>query len=208
MLRAHYWAPNRTVTAEQLAGAIGYSSYVSVNMHYGRLARLVGEHLGYDPEPERLGTLVRFEKREDRWHWIMRQEVAQALEFLGWVQPELPQFPEEVDDSTPLFEGAVRQVRVNAYERNPEARKRCIEHYGACCCVCGFNFGQVYGEVVEGFIHVHHLLALSAIGREYVVDPIKDLRPVCPNCHAVLHRRNPAYSIEEIRAFLRATSAA
>lgn len=35
-------------------------------------------------------------------------------------------------------EGAVRKVLVNAYERNPEARRRCIEHYGSDCFVCGF----------------------------------------------------------------------
>jgi predicted HNH restriction endonuclease len=43
---------------------------------------------------------------------------------------------------------------------------------------------------------------LSEIGGEYIVDPVADLRPVCPNCHAVLHRRIPAYSIEEVRVFL------
>ena len=42
----------------------------------------------------------------------------------------------------------------------------------------------------------------SIMGGQYEVDPIKDLRPVCPNCHAVLHRRIPAYRIEEVRAFL------
>jgi|ERR1700734_3962751 len=57
---------------------------------------------------------------------------------------------------------------------------------------------------VLGFIHVHHLRQLSDIRKEYLVDPIKDLRPVCPNCHAVLHLRNPAYSIEDVLAFLAA----
>jgi predicted HNH restriction endonuclease len=60
----------------------------------------------------------------------------------------------------------------------------------------------VYGPEVEGFIHVHHLRALSDLAREYVVDPVADLRPVCPNCHAVLHSRRPAYSIEEVRGLL------
>lgn len=111
-------------------------------------------------------------------------------------------YPDEVPAGQ-FIEGAVRQVLVNAYERDPNARKRCIEVHGTICCICTFDFAAKHGEVAKGFIHVHHLRPLSEIGQEYVVDPVKDLRPVCPNCHAVLHRRIPAYSIEEVRAFLR-----
>lgn len=203
MLRVHYHAPERTVTAKQLAELVGYSSYLVVNAQYGRLARLVGEQLDYNPDPQRLGTLVRFDKRHDEWHWLMRTEVAEALERLGWVEGTALLLPEEIAATTaPLVEGAVCRVSVNAYERKPEARRRCIEAHGASCCVCGFSFGAVYGEVAEGYIHVHHRRPLSEIGGEYVVDPVADLRPVCPNCHAVLHRRIPAFSIEEVRGFL------
>ncbi len=204
MLRVHYQAAERTVTAKQLADLVGYGSYSVVNAQYGRLARLVGEQLDYNPEPERLGTLVRFEKRQGEWHWLMRPEVAEALEQLGWVE-EMAAFllPEEIaPTTTALKEGAVSKVSVNAYERNPEARRRCIEVHGTECCICGFSFGAMYGEVAEGYIHVHHLRPLSEIDGEYVVDPVADLRPVCPNCHAVIHRRIPAFSIEEVRAFL------
>ena len=110
---------------------------------------------------------------------------------------------EEIADPAGLMEGATRTITINAYERNPEARRRCIEHHGTTCCICRFDFGAKYGEVAEGLIHIHHLRSLSEIGREYVVDPIKDLRPVCPNCHAVLHRRRPPYSIAEAQTFLR-----
>lgn len=71
------------------------------------------------------------------------------------------------------------------------------------CTVCGFNFTEMYGEIDKEFIHVHHLLELNQIGEEYVVDPIKDLRPVCPNCHAMLHKRKPAYSLEELKEKIR-----
>ena len=70
------------------------------------------------------------------------------------------------------------------------------------CSVCNFNFGQVFGKLGEGFIHVHHLRPISEIGEEYVVDPIEDLRPVCPNCHAMIHRRSPPLSIQEIKNLL------
>lgn len=43
----------------------------------------------------------------------------------------------------------------------------------------------------------------AEICKQHEVDPMKGLRPVCPNCHAVLHRRIPAYSIEDVTGFLR-----
>src|ERR1039458_9696327 len=94
------------------------------------------------------------------------------------------------------------QVFSNKYERDRRARKKCIEHYGTDCFICGFSFRTTYGEVTVGIIHVHHLQPLGEIGEEHKVDPIKDLRPVCPNCHSVLQWRIPAYSIEEVKAFL------
>lgn len=204
MLRVHYHATERTVTAKELADLVGYTSYSVVNAQYGRLARLVGERLDYNPETERLGTLVRFKKRHNVWNWLMRPEVAEALERLGWVEDAAFLLPEEIAATTaPLTEGAVSRVSVNAYERNPEARRRCIKAHGIECCICGFNFGVVYGEVAEGYIHVHHLRPLSGIEGEYHVDPVADLRPVCPNCHAVIHWRIPAFTIEEARALLK-----
>src|SRR5439155_1449102 len=100
------------------------------------------------------------------------------------------------------FEGALLRVEMDRYERDPVARRRCIDHHGAVCVVCSFDFGRAYGPVAEGFIHVHHLNPLSEAGGEREVDPITDLVPVCPNCHAVVHLRTPPYTPEEVRAFL------
>lgn len=110
--------------------------------------------------------------------------------------------PEEVSEAKKYIEGSTKQISVNVYERNLEARRKCIEHYGTSCHVCSFQFHKVYGSLVEGFIHVHHLKSLSEIGQEYELDPIKDLRPVCPNCHAMLHKKKPAYTIEQLKNIL------
>jgi predicted HNH restriction endonuclease len=91
---------------------------------------------------------------------------------------------------------------VNAYERNPLARAQCLAKFGYSCCTCGFNFEHIYGELGRQYIHVHHLVPLSEIQAEYVVDPLKDLVPICPNCHAMIHRTIPARSITELRAIL------
>lgn len=112
-------------------------------------------------------------------------------------------FPDEVPAGTVFREGRVLQIAVNAYERNPAARRQCIKHFGAVCVVCGFNFGDAYGQVAEGLIHVHHLRAISEVGEQYEIDPIEDLRPVCPNCHAVIHLRESPYTIKEVKGFLR-----
>lgn len=111
--------------------------------------------------------------------------------------------PEEISTKyvVKLMEGAKRQITVNAYERNYTARKLCLEHYGYSCSVCHFNFGHFYGMEFEGKIHVHHLKALSEINGQYLIDPVKDLRPVCPNCHLALHSKagNSPYTIEELK---------
>jgi 5-methylcytosine-specific restriction protein A len=109
---------------------------------------------------------------------------------------------EDLVDPATFFEGSFTQVSLNIYERNPKAREACLQHYGYDCFVCGFNFRQAFGNVGDKFIHVHHLKPLSAIGKRYKLDPIRDLRPVCPNCHAIIHKRNPAYTIDEIRQFI------
>jgi hypothetical protein len=109
--------------------------------------------------------------------------------------------PEEITSST-YQEGSVEQILVNRYERDPSARRACIDHYGAICSACQADLASRYGLAAAGLIHVHHLLPLSSREAVYHLDPVRDLRPVCPNCHSVIHRRAPPYSIEEVRAFL------
>ncbi len=102
-----------------------------------------------------------------------------------------------------MVEGARQMTQVVSYERNRKARERCIRAHGLDCSACGINFAERYGELGRDFIHVHHLREISSIGTEYVVDPVADLRPLCPNCHAMVHRRKPALTIEELRQLIR-----
>lgn len=111
----------------------------------------------------------------------------------------VPFLPDEVEDGMIYDEGTPIQINITRYERNPYARKRCISIYGLNCSVCNFNFNDVYGEIGANFIHVHHVKQLSDIAKSYKVNPDEDLRPVCPNCHAMLHKKNPAYTIEELK---------
>ncbi len=146
-------------------------------------------------------------------HWAMPasgielpRDAVVALDGLwsSYVPPRsLEASPHELTPGQRHVEGAVQVVTVNRYERSPAARQACIDHWGLRCAVCTFLFEDRYGALGQGFIHVHHLDPLGDAEEEREVDPIKDLRPVCANCHAMLHRREPPVSIEELRTLLR-----
>lgn len=111
--------------------------------------------------------------------------------------------PEEIQDDAGFPEGGKRSVVVNQYERDPRNRAACIAIYGHKCSVCGFDFGQTYGELGRNFIHVHHIISLAnRSGQRRKINPRKDLRPVCPNCHAMLHIGGATRRMEELRGIL------
>ncbi len=68
--------------------------------------------------------------------------------------------------------------------------------------VCNFDFEKIFGEIGKGFIHVHHVKPLSEVNEEYKINPIQDLRPVYPNCHAMIHSKKPAYKIKDIKKLI------
>lgn len=201
MLRVHLAAPNHTITARHMARAFGYSNWNAANLHYGKFAGKLCNALNVSPSTN-LSVLAEFFKAPGvEWEFQLRPSVVTALEELG-IAGGSWSFQEEMAPDEPLVEGACFTVKVSAFERNPVARQKCVAHYGGSCTVCGFNFGAAYGGSADGYVHVHHLKPLASIGEEYVIDPIKDLRPVCPSCHAVIHLRQPPYSIEEVKIML------
>lgn len=101
-----------------------------------------------------------------------------------------------------LMEGALKRVVTSRFERKPALRRACVAHYGSLCAVCGFSFERTFGPIGRGFIHVHHLVPLHSTGAASV-DAIKDLRPVCPNCHAMLHRDDPPLAIAQLQTMIR-----
>lgn len=144
--------------------------------------------------PQASGISIRpelLDELEALWfHFLTTQNIR--------INPFLPQYQSRLT----YREGTPNQVIQTRYERNPHARKACIEYYGYSCAVCNFNFQHVYGDLGKDFIHVHHLTHVSKIGKQYSVDPINDLRPVCPNCHAMLHRGKEELSIEELKSLI------
>jgi 5-methylcytosine-specific restriction enzyme A len=102
-------------------------------------------------------------------------------------------------------EGASYEVTLTKYERDKNNRDQCLRIKGYTCKGCGINFERTYGPIGREYIHVHHLTPISSMGVRKI-DPVKDLVPVCPNCHAMLHKRNPPYTITELRGFLQENS--
>ena len=115
---------------------------------------------------------------------------------------DIPDY-DEIPNPETVFEGAKKEIIVNRYERNHEAREKCIAVHGCKCAVCGMDFEKTYGEIGRGFIHVHHIVPLSSIGKEYELNPTTDLVPVCPNCHAMLHRKDPPYNVDDLKRLIK-----
>lgn len=134
---------------------------------------------------QRIGGKAKIMKNTQRKYWLLKDTIKGKTSYQ-------------------LFEGEKKQLTINQYERNPIARQRCIEANGCKCKVCGIDFEEKYGEIGHGFIHVHHVIPISTIGETYQVDPINDLVPVCPNCHAMLHRgfNDKILTIEELRTLI------
>ncbi|WP_052074760.1 HNH endonuclease [Shewanella mangrovi] len=109
----------------------------------------------------------------------------------------------EVETNASLLEGKCVKILVNKFERNRYARAACLEHYGFKCQCCLNNMKDIYGSIAEGLVEVHHITPISEIGVDYQIDPIADLVPLCPNCHRVVHKRNPPYTVEEVRSALK-----
>lgn len=204
LLAIHSQADDHTLTATELAHRAGYKNKATVNAQYGKLGRMVGAALNIKNDfALPVAHLVDFGRNEKREiTWILRANLVDVVRRRGYDADESTDvfFPEEISPDQTYSEGAIRRVSVNAYERNPKARAACILHFGCRCSVCGLLMADLYGKIGLGYIHVHHLKGLAEIGREYQIDPLTDLRPVCPNCHAMLHTSNPPLSIEELRS--------
>jgi predicted HNH restriction endonuclease len=155
--------------------------------HYTRKSEI---SLNYLQEFEREKISVKNKAGRNRKVWaysVVSSKITEEIE------------PAKINE---FYEGAVRKVLVNKYERDTNARLVCINHFGYNCQVCDMNFESVYGELGLGFIHVHHIVPISSIGEKYVLNPIEDLIPVCPNCHAMLHKK-PEPSVEELREIVK-----
>lgn len=198
-------------TASQLARILNMPHFAPLNSQVGRWGKRIVKRLGIQAIKQKYGEGVNWwhvpfwgTRKKGGFYWILRPELREAIYELNATEEILfideVTFPEEigVQNFEDLYEGARKQVFVNSYERNRRARDQCVQYFGARCIICSFDFEEVYGDIGRGIIHVHHLKPLSEIGESYRIDPLEDLRPVCPNCHLMIHKSDPPYSIDEV----------
>jgi 5-methylcytosine-specific restriction enzyme A len=101
---------------------------------------------------------------------------------------------------------AVSTIEVNRYEQDPDARRVCLAFHGTACSACSFSFEAGYGDIGTGFIDVHHVVPPAMLGGGYQLDPVADLVPLCPNCHAMVHRGVGApRTVSELRRIISAS---
>ena len=168
-----------------------------------------------NPNTEKIFPRKRLDEPDlSKAHWNAQgsgiqipDEVADKLDE-EWRKFTKTDNPEFIKAAKQFIEGARQEVHTTSYERNPKARLACLDANGYSCIVCGFNFEKCFGNIGKNFIHVHHIKPLSEIESEYVVDSINDLKPVCPNCHAMLHRSTDEgfMSIKDLKAILKKNS--
>jgi hypothetical protein len=122
-----------------------------------------------------------------------------AIDRATGATSQLVQFPELTALFTELAVSTSVKI-MKQHKRTKKERDECIKFHGTICAVCGFSFEQEFGEIGKDYIEVHHLkpVAQYASSRVRIVNPIADLRPVCANCHRMLHMRNPPLSVEEL----------
>lgn len=104
------------------------------------------------------------------------------------VKPDSLLPPSTQSDDGKLEEGALRQISLTKRERNPEARQKCLAHYGYKCQGCSFDFEAYYGPAGREYIEVHHLNPIAASDGTHDIDPVVGLVPLCSNCHSIIHR--------------------
>jgi hypothetical protein len=91
LLRAHLWAPRHSASVAELAEAVGYGSWRTVNRQYGYVAHRIAAELGVFQPPRGFwaNVLIRWEAERSRSpvghaRFILRPEVVRALIDLGF----------------------------------------------------------------------------------------------------------------------------
>ena len=200
-----YW-PSRFLAAVRAQRGLPYAKKLlargAPTMGFDRVveagrADLTVEYLALDQRFRHLFT------KEERDEAQSRLPLLSGPAFPVLAPPDQPATVGEVSEKDGYREGDVQRVTVNRYERDPKARNDCIDHHGLRCAVCDLSFEERYGDPGKDFIHVHHKRPLHQMRASNLVNPKTHLIPVCPNCHAMLHRRDPPYDVEQLRGMLR-----
>ena len=119
--------------------------------------------------------------------------------------PEDQPVGQTIAEFVSAVEGRVVERMVKVAERDPKLRKAKIaqsrqERGTIACEICDFDFERAYGQLGEGYIHVHHRVPLH-FTRE-IENKLADLILVCANCHVMIHRHSPWKTPDQLKALI------
>lgn len=163
-------------------------------------------------DPEYPGRGLPHGGRAERHIWEEFSSDRSALSELARAIREEPSAPHNTsrhaEEGEEVFpEGRILYRAHRSRERNAslvrKAKAAWSRTYGVLeCQVCGFDFAKAYGSLGEGYIECHHDVPVSDL-RSGSRTHVRDLAPVCANCHRMLHRKRPWMSVEELSEVVR-----
>jgi len=130
-------ATGEEVAAGLLAPLLGLKHHAQLNLAVSGLAKKLAQASGVEPPRRNDGSrrwwqiVATGRQVHGRFYWKMKPGLRNAIADQRHVIGLSPIYPDVLDvDHDNLLEGAGTKIVVNSYERNPVARRRCIEHYG------------------------------------------------------------------------------
>lgn len=196
--------------ANIIAAVLNYKGFGAVNLHVGAIGKYFSDFSGVESDREyEYKNKIRpayFHFMHDHYKdgWDLVPRLRKAIENLKWPgaieDEEFEIIPGEEQYVTRqmITEGRMVRVLVNRYERDRTIIAKATKIHGRTCAGCKMDFKSVYGSDIPEIIHFHHIRPLAVLKNETTKDVVKDIVPLCPNCHAVVHSTNELISIKSL----------
>jgi len=118
------------------------------------------------------------------------------------------------EDQT-VTEGRKTKAVAEERQRSQKLRDAAVAHYTdskgyIICVICNFDFKDVYGDLGDGYIEIHHTKPIFRHDEEgeevFLKEAVEKVKPVCANCHRMLHRkRKDPLTIEDLKDLVKRT---
>ena len=117
------------------------------------------------------------------------------------------------DENIIISEGTTTTTITKTRKRSAKLREASIMQYSningdISCYACGFNFKKIYGELGKDYIEIHHEEPLYQYSDDdfdkYLSEAIKKTKPLCSNCHRMLHRhRDKVITADDLKCIIK-----
>lgn len=156
MLKAHYRAEGKLISARGLAATIERKSYGAANIGYGKFCHEVADLMNFRPDVK-VDDDIRWtytlcdahptKDRQGEFQWVLRPEVCRAMEQLGWVRPVIDTTPDEdIDACAEMIQSAPEKSRIAVIQARTgqgSFRTRVLDFWDNRCAVTGLAIPQL-----------------------------------------------------------------